>query len=52
MNEMHSIKATHHAKDTDLTWLWVTAGVVTAGVAYGTAKSVPDLRRYLRMRRM
>ncbi|MFB7273067.1 DUF6893 family small protein [Streptomyces sp. NPDC056244] len=32
--------------------LWVCAGAVVAGVAYETAKSVPDLRRYLRMRRM
>ncbi|MFD5029032.1 DUF6893 family small protein [Streptomyces sp. NPDC058405] len=42
----------HHTKDSDLTWLWVCAGVAAAGVAYGSAKNVPDLRRYLRMRRM
>ncbi|MFE4171301.1 DUF6893 family small protein [Streptomyces sp. NPDC056909] len=41
-----------HSQGQDLTWLWVCAGAVVAGVAYETAKSVPDLRRYLRIRRM
>ncbi|MFE4370722.1 hypothetical protein OIE62_01940 [Streptomyces scopuliridis] len=52
MHTTRPMKGMDHARDADLTWLWVCAGVVMAGVAYETAKSVPDLRRYLRMRRM
>ncbi|WP_416069662.1 DUF6893 family small protein [Streptomyces sp. AK02-01A] len=52
MSWMNWMKTAHPAKEPDLTWLWVCAGVAAAGMAYGTAKSVPDLRRYLRMRRM
>ncbi|MFF3751612.1 DUF6893 family small protein [Streptomyces sp. NPDC002018] len=52
MHELRARKGTAHSTGPDLTWLWVCAGAAAAGVAYGTAKSVPDLRRYLRMRRM
>ncbi|MFE9895166.1 DUF6893 family small protein [Streptomyces sp. NPDC005529] len=31
------------------TWVGVAAGLV---VAYGIARNLPDIRRYLRMRRM
>lgn len=52
MHLTHPMKGTAPVKHPDTTWLWVCAGVVAAGMAYETAKSVPDLRRYLRMRRM
>ncbi|WP_425424339.1 DUF6893 family small protein [Streptomyces lushanensis] len=52
MHEIRARKGMNHSKGPDPTWLWVCAGAVMAAVVYETARSVPDLRRYLRIRRM